>query len=85
MQKEPTQTARKGVVNRRFSYKFNFVLDTEDAMLAQKPAAEPKKTMRKKFQIANKCHTKFLAAMRLRQEQMQQPQHIQHLPPVQRM
>jgi len=54
-------------------------------MLAQKPAADRKKGLRKQFDIVNTRHNKFLAVMRARQEQMQQPHHIQHLPQVQRM
>jgi hypothetical protein len=32
LQKDATPAARKGAANRRFTYKFSFVLDTEDAM-----------------------------------------------------
>eukprot|EP00892_Ulva_mutabilis_P008711 jgi/Ulvmu1/6211/UM028_0067.1 len=83
--KEPTQTARKGATNRRFSYKFNFVLDTEDAMLARRPVADRRKALRKQLDVAGKRHTKFMAVMRLRQEQLQPPLSMQHHPQVQRM
>jgi hypothetical protein len=33
LQKDMTPAARKASANRRFTYKFNFVLDTEDAMV----------------------------------------------------
>jgi hypothetical protein len=36
MQKDVTPASRKSASNRRFSYKFNFVLDTEDAMMCYK-------------------------------------------------
>jgi hypothetical protein len=36
MQKDMTPASRKSASNRRFSYKFNFVLDTEDAMMCCK-------------------------------------------------
>lgn len=36
VQKDATAASRKSNSNRRFSYKFNFVLDTEDAMMCCK-------------------------------------------------
>lgn len=36
VQKDVTTASRKSSSNRRFSYKFNFVLDTEDAMMCCK-------------------------------------------------
>jgi hypothetical protein len=53
LQKDSTPARAKNVSNRRFSYKFNFVLDTEDAMMA---CNKKRKKDGEKMRAANKSN-----------------------------